>query len=117
MTSEDHEGREVPAWVADRQRVTGVILSTELVANPKFNTVTLKGELLLADGRRLWTSLPARPPEILFPGEPWEVRMHLDFAAGETVTMTVTVTPRTDEASRGFGSRPKLHASPSERVV
>jgi hypothetical protein len=43
--------------------------------------------------------------------------MHLDFAAGETVTMTVTVTPRTDEASRGFGSRPKVHAFASERIV
>lgn len=97
-----------PSWTAGRQVITGVVLSAELAASKKFHNVTLKGEVLVADGRRLWTTLPTRPPEILFEGEPWEVRMHFDFVKGDTITMAVTVTPREDDASRGFGSRPKL---------
>lgn len=117
MTAENTETQDAPRWVAGRQVITGAVLSTEIVVNKKFQNATLKGEVLLADGRRLWTSLPPRPPEILFPGEPWEVRMHLDFTVGDTVTMAVTVTPRDDDATRGFGSRPKLQSDISASAI
>jgi len=102
--------QRAPSWTAGRQLVTGVVRFTEIVVNEKFRNTTLKGEVILADGRKLWTSLPARPPEILFEGQPWEVRTRLDLATGDTVTMVVTVTPREDDATRGFGSRPKLQS-------
>lgn len=102
--------QSAPSWNAGRQVITGVVVSTEFVYNRQFHKGTRKGEVLLADGRRLWTSLPARPPEVIFEGEPWEVRMHHDIMEGDTVTMAVTVTPREDDATRGFGSRPKLQS-------
>ena len=52
--------QNTPCWTAGRQVITGVVLSTELEVNKKFRNVTLKGEVLPADGRKLWTSLPAR---------------------------------------------------------
>jgi hypothetical protein len=102
--------QNAPRWSAGRQVITGIVISTEFVYNKKFRKGTLKGEVTLADGRRLWTSLPARPPEVLFEGEPWEVQMHHDVMEGDTLTMAVTVTPREDDATRGYGSRPKLQS-------
>jgi hypothetical protein len=102
--------QNAPNWSAGRQVITGVVIFTEFVYNRKFRKGSLKGELLLSDGRRLWTSLPDRPPEVLFEGEPWEVRTHHDVMEGDTLTMAVTVTPREDDATSGYGSRPKLQS-------
>lgn len=96
---EQERKSNAPAWVAGRQEVTGVVQSSRwetFGVNRWHSTTSLKALLLLADGRKLWTSIPAR----LHPTD-----SSVDLK-GTEVTIKVTVEPARDDATMGFGKRP-----------
>lgn len=88
---------EAPHWVAGRQTVTGTIEYAAYRTHGPHATTTVKASMVLADGRKLWTSIPRKPNGDLTAPE--------DLRDLE-ITMTVTVTPKENDPTMAFGSRP-----------
>jgi hypothetical protein len=92
-------------WTAGRQEVVGVIRSTkveEFAVNRWASSITVKGLIETADGRKLWTSIPKTIWEQL-EGTFEELAPKL---RGLTVKFTVKVEPKQDDPTFAFGSRP-----------
>jgi hypothetical protein len=90
-------------WAAGRQEVTGVVQSARwesFSVNRWASTTSLKALLLLADGRKLWTTIPAR----LHPADGSEEGAKA--LKGTTVSIKVTVELSKDDPTMGFGKRP-----------
>lgn len=87
-------------WTAGRQEVTGVVQSARwetFSVNRWASSTSLKALILLADGRKIWTTLPSR----LHP-----VESNLDVVRGSTVTLKVTIEVSKDDPTMAFGKRP-----------
>lgn len=90
-------------WTAGRQEITGVVQSArwECYSVNRWNTTTsLKGLVLLADGRKVWTTLPARLYDSI------DSDKILETIKGSTVTIKVTVEVSKDDPTMAFGKRP-----------
>ena len=90
-----------PAWTEGRQTITGVVQSARWETSSfgyNASSTSLKGLVLLADGRKLWGTIPAFAYN--------EAPDALEWIKGEEVTFTVTVKPSDDDPTMAFGSRP-----------
>jgi hypothetical protein len=90
LKEEAERKANAPAWVEGRQSVTGVVASTredQTDFGPAWKML-----LALADGRKLWSSIPGS--------------INYSELKGKTVTMMIAVTPSKDDPTFGFGKRP-----------
>lgn len=91
-------------WLDGRQDVTGVVQTVKLVDNGFGGA--WKCLILTEDGRKLWTTVPQRLVDVSRGSEPGDY-FDADLLKGQTVTIKVTVEPSKDDATMGFGKRPK----------
>jgi hypothetical protein len=89
-----------PDWTAGRHEVTGTVKTTKRVERPPVaygdSGVSWKMLVELEDGRLLWTTIPRA-----IEGTKVEVK-------GRTFTLRVTVEPKKEDATFGWGKRPHL---------
>lgn len=97
------EAAAAPAWVAGRQVVTGEIVSAKW-GEPfaRYSAAPLKALIKLADGRKLWTTLPTAFYDTQTDCATW--------ARGKSITINVTVQPKDGDHSFAFGKRPVLQS-------
>lgn len=98
------EAAAAPAWVAGRQVVTGEIVSAKWQENDFAYgaEASLKALIKLADGRKLWTTLPRVFYDTQSDCATW--------ARGKQITINVTVQPKDGDHSFAFGKRPTLQS-------
>ena len=108
-----------PHWVAGRQTFTGVVKSVRvrsMVVGYNVSVETVKGLIVLEDGRKTWTSLPksAAPDTSADSTNEWATRY--DALKGQTLTITATMELSEDDPTMAFGQRARLGAPAAKKA-
>jgi hypothetical protein len=105
--AENARRASAPSWTPGRQTITGVIQfarGESFAVGPRgyHSAFSMKGILLLDDGRKCWTSIPRALYEIHGDGS------HERELKGQRITITATFSPSDDDPTMAFAKRPTL---------
>jgi hypothetical protein len=98
--AEEQRKATAPAWTEGRHEVEGVVASVKWAdaGGPSWQSRgSFKGLVRLDDGRLLWTSIPSS----LF----YDANGNVELK-GKRIAFKVTVTPKAEDPTFGFGKRP-----------
>jgi hypothetical protein len=91
MDKEMEELKSVPDAPTGRFEITGQVLKIKYIENDYYNSITSKMVLHTTDGWKLWVTLPESI---------W------DATEGDTVSMSVDITPSKEDRKFAYGKRP-----------
>lgn len=111
--AENARKSSAPHWTSGRQSITGVIQfvrGESFAVGPRgyHSAFSMKGILLLDDGRKCWTTIPRTLYEISS-----EMESTSRELKGRRITITATFSPSDDDPTMAFAKRPTLVDEPT----